>query len=290
MDERKIGDGFNGSLNKKTLNLFPEFDNTKSTERKKEDKADVSISTTTETPIEYPVETGFQVIDVNQDMIVDSLFVGEIKSYIETVQGVVADVEINDPIIAKDSLIVRPVFHYAGYTIPYKPVSVSDNVPIQPVISFGNTSSVIYASGTPIVGTYRNDSTTYHVGPYVPVGYKKNNVFSTFSTYIYGKSNGNNSPSYNLTENDLIGTWSSNNSTKTLSLTFNDDKTGVLTEADVISQNFTYELNTPSKQYVSLITPNETIVIKIVSVEDDKMTIYYKNHYANSMYVLIKND
>lgn len=287
--ETRLG-GIKVNLYKKTLHLFPEFDNTRATENRKKNEADVSMSTLSDTPIEYPLETGFQLIDANQDKIVDSLFVGELRSNIETVQGVVADIEINDPVIVKDSLFVRPVFHYAGYTIPYRPIAVSDNAPIQPVISYGNTSSVIYASGTPIVGTYRNDSTTYHVGPYVPVGYKKNNVFSTFSTYIYGKSNGNNGSSFSITNDDLIGTWASENSTTSLSLTFNDDKTGILTEADSINQSFTYEVNTPSKQYVSLITPNETIVIKIVSVEDDKLTIYYKNHYANSMYMLIKKD
>ena len=103
----------------------------------------------------------------------DSIFVGDIPSNLDIVQGIAAEIGINDQTIVKDSLIVRPIFHYAGYTIPYKPINVSDNAPIQPVISFGNTSSIIYASGTPIVGTFSNDTTTFHIGPYVPVGRSK---------------------------------------------------------------------------------------------------------------------
>jgi hypothetical protein len=288
-EDRIDGSIFN--FRERTLNLFPEFEKGKAIKQRKKNQTEISISTSTKTDIEYPVEVGFDVVDPKLDLIVDSLFVGEIPSDNQTDYGVAADIEINNDIITKDTLIVRPIFHYAGYTIPYIPINVSDNAPIQPIISYGNISSVYYVSGTPIVGTFKNDSTTFHVGPYIPVGRSSYySIFNSFSTYIYGNSKTNTEAGHSHSNYNLTGTWKSNNENKMLILTFNEDNTGSLIESESPARPFTYEINKPTKQYVSLYTEDETIIFKVLSFENNTMVIYYKNHLESSKYFLTKQD
>ena len=267
-----------------TINLFPEYENTRATApvaNKKE--APVSVAAKTNTPIIYELETGFQVVN-NQDDVIAEEFTGTIEAKREDTQVYSTELMVDDTDF--EELAVRPVFHYGEFTIPFASTSIAQNPNIQPVICFGTNGAVTFVSGVPIVGTAQVDSTTYHIGPFLPVAvYDKD--FHDKSPYVC----------YDVVPiktNNLIGTWECEmNDTTKVQLTFNTDMTSSLKENEMPEQNGEYSLNTPQSAYVTMTFDDnpESIVFVLESIDNQEMKVRFRKHYPqDELYVFRKQE
>lgn len=218
------------------LNLFPEFTQTRGI-RDITQRSDISLSTRTDTPIARERETGFELVDATGKA-VDSIFVKTpLQAKTDVMQGVAANMQL--PVLTETDMTdwkVRPVFHYAGYTVRAAESKLSSNCHIEPIISLQGNGTGTYISGLPFSGTACHDLTFYTAGPYLPSPVR-DTLFAkpaTVPTGIFINS---------TKEELLLGEWHGTVKGKDLTLLFSEDSTGSLT--DGTAHPFTYTLNTP---------------------------------------------
>lgn len=164
-----------------SINLFPDYMQSSavaSTTESQEEKVDVAAAIETPTPTD--LETGFEIVDP-QGEIVDSVFVGTIKAEPEeTVAVQTFDTAITLPAAIKhadlEGYTMRPVFHYAGYTISAAPVGIKKDVLLQPYTATQSNGAMTFISSGPFQGSAVSNDTFYQVGAYLPVPLK-NNVY-----------------------------------------------------------------------------------------------------------------
>ena len=264
---------------KHEIELFPQYCKTKAigqTSKQPNKEKIVSASTKIEEPIAHDLTTGFQLVDEN-DEVLDSVFVEEpIMANCDEVQGVSAEIPM--PKSEEKTLYLRPVFHYAGYTIPFAKTAVDSDANIEPVISYITNGNATILSGIPIVDTNLVDSTAYHVGPYLPVEYR-DSVFinppeeKNYTHYISSQK-----------ANDLVNTWVGDVDGIEVKLILNEDHTAVIAEEGVES-NYRYLLNEPQIGNIMLVPEKDgedAIILNIRSFEPPMMRICFTNRYDES--------
>lgn len=176
----------NFSFLKREINLFPQYQNTRAvaaTKAQAEESAEkmetnVTMATAIEEPPLVDTETGFEVVDPDGE-VVDSVFVGVIAMEPEDVEEPQTfDSEMKMPNGIKQSdmenYTMRPVFHYAGYTVSAAPVGVKKDVLIQPYTSSQSVSGITVISSGPFIGSTTIGETLYQQGTYMPVPIKDN--------------------------------------------------------------------------------------------------------------------
>lgn len=269
------------------IHLFPQYENPRAVKQTPMAR-EVSTAAKVVKPIASKVETGFQLLNKNNE-IIDSLFVKTIETSTFNTDSIqTVDAEIPVPVENKeDSLLVRPVFHYRGHTIPFRTISIAQDPNIQPIIFAGGNGVVTYVSGIPIVGNVKRDSTTYHIGPFLPLAvydkdfYETSPYPHTFADFIDNDSN------------NVYGTWTGDVEEISLELALNEDGTGSLKENDGESTPFTYKLNYPQSGRVTLCYEEEELpntVFDIESIEDDKMKVRFRNSYPTENSYILKRD
>ena len=152
-----------------TWHLFPEFRSSRAVEEVRQNQP-VNISTTTKNQTELirPLETGFQVLDQAETPI-QTEFVKTLKEETTEMQGVATVIEVENNVSPNDTLLVRPVFKYAGYTIPYQAIGASNGPGVMPIITYMSKGTTTVIAGAPVVGTKTQGDTTLHIGNYLPV-------------------------------------------------------------------------------------------------------------------------
>ena len=234
----------------RTINLFPEFKSSIAVQECHPAQPQaVSITTKTDTELARPLETGFQILDQNE-AVIQTEFVDTLKEDTTQLQGIADVIELPSTVNPNDSLLARPVFKYAGYTIPYEAVPVSQAPGVMPVTTYMSKNLITVISGAPIIGTAQQDSTTLHIGNYLPVPYY-DTLFVPYNPYVMDGI------PYISNNNPLCGTWEGQMDSISTILIIREDNTGSLIRENS-EQTFTYSLNTPNDGNLLLLFDDST--------------------------------
>lgn len=274
-------------VNKHTLDLFPNYTQTKGVQVTKQEETEVSVATKVDNEIPHEVETGFDLLDAN-DEIIDSVFVEKtIEPNSTEVQGFSSKFEVPEQIdVETNPLRVRPIFHYAGYTISSEYANVMHDSHIMPITSYGTNGNATFISGASVIGTAKHDDTVYHIGNYLPIPVK-DPVFINDDT---GHNSGHNSGRYIDTESlpQLYGTWKGNIDGVETEITFNEDDAHSGTYlVNGENKSFIYDLNTPQSGDIRLLFNDQSVFIfSVVSITDTTLELRKKGN--NSSFILNK--
>lgn len=254
------------------IDLFPRFFAPRVIATPARDNVSASIKSKNE--IAHEVETGFQILESKENPIpVDSIFVKDIEVKPDgDVQGVAAEMEIPKSIASADSVVLRPVFHYAGYTIPHDMLTAMTDPNIQPVIVSMANGGCTLVSGTPLSDNVTIDSTLYIIGPNISIPYN-DTVFHDVSPYA---GIGEEYLYYEDAQN-LEGTWIGQIDEETITITFTSDNTCVYKCDDISMTNATYCVNEPQSGYLLIESSDASIVFDVQSISENEMTVRFKN-------------
>lgn len=251
------------------LHLFPEFKQTRSVAAVSKEAAQtkvISNTTKSNTDIERAVEVGFQILDKNENVI-DSVFVDSLQAHTNAVRGFQSEMSVAKN-ANTDDLFVRPVFHYAGYTIPFDKVGVKDDIQIQPMVFAMTRQGVRILSGYPYIGSVIKDSTLYTQGPFQQF-YKRDTVFVKESNHSVVVNS--------IDKEKLIGTWVEDVESNQMTLTFNADDTAVLN-----GHNGTYRVNYPQTGEVCIfMNDDEYFIYSVQSLTETALVIFDKDTRKN---------
>ena len=267
---------------KHSLPLFPEYEDTRAVKAIAKSNPEVSVATKARNEILHEVEQGFEIVN-KEGEIIDSVFVEEPVLANETeVQEFATTMKLSEDIDSGDnSLLVRPIFKYAGYIISAAPVEILHDSNIMPITSYNTNGVATYIAGASVIGSAKNGNIVYHVGNYLPVPmtlYKSQNKRQ--ATIIQGWHIPN--------TNNITGTWIGEHDGESISLTFNNDEkhSGTYVVGNE-SRPFTYSINTPQSGDIRMLFDDETtMVITIISVNDT--TLKYRNKNDKQDYELNK--
>lgn len=256
----------------KKLDLFPQFFDPRAVVAPKKDNVSVAVKSKNE--IAHKVETGFQIVESIENPIpIDSFFVKDIEVKPEgEVQGVAAEIVIPESVAESNSVVLRPVFHYAGYTIPHVTVTAMTDPNIQPVLFTMTNGNSTVVSGVPFADNVTVDSTLYIIGPYISIPHN-DTVFHKVSPYI-GISDGY---VYYEDAQTLVGTWKGQIDGDDIMLTFAAGDSCDYRFADTSISNATYHINEPQSGSILIESTDKTIVLDIQSITCDSLTFIFKN-------------
>lgn len=204
----------------------------------------------------------------------------------ETVTAQTFDTEMALPAAVKqedmEGYTMRPVFHYAGYTISAAPVGIKKDVLLQPYTSSLSNGAVSFVSSGPFIGSAVGNGTLYQVGMYMPVPLKDNvfkdkdsspSVIVNVGTYIGSDD-----------AEALVGTWKGVLNGEEITLTLLDDGTGTYND-----RAFEYLLNIPQSGDLQLVFDDgETIVLCVLSISDTKLTVIDKRDKNETVCILTR--
>lgn len=258
-----------------TLHLFPEFKETIGVEAPVTTATEITVSTKVDNDIPNGLEIGFELVDQN-DAVVDSVFLEDwIQSGATEVQGFEAEFTLpkrTDP--DARPLTVRPVFHYAGHTIPHKTARLLHDSHIMPMTAYGTNGVATYISGASAVGFHKTDSVTFHLGNYLPIP-QLDPVFFPQGAYEPP------TPGKPLDDGDmkkLFGTWTGEMDSDAVSITFRDDdeRSGIYMMGKD-SRPCVYRVNSPQSGDVCLLLNDQRVVLfTVVSVSDTELVVRRK--------------
>lgn len=224
--------------------LFPQYERSRAVAQvDTQEKTEVTVATAVAEPTLTPIETGFEIVN-SEGEVVDSVFAGIIKSQKEVeVREQFFDSEFVVPDSIKfeelDSFTVRPIFHYAGYTVSAAPVDIIKDPDMQQYTSYQSNGAMAFISSGPFLNIVSQDSTIYTLGSYLPVPPKKRLTDKPFIPIDAGTI-------ITVEKGEtLVGTWAGEMDGEQLTLTFEEDGTGSLTPEGESPRPFNYELNAP---------------------------------------------
>ncbi len=269
---------YDHSFAEHTLNLFPNYSETRGIQMTSQQVEEVSVATKSDGEIAHEVETGFEILDEETQEAIDSTFVGIIEANTIEPVGISTEFEISSQ--TERPLVVRPIFHYAGYTVSAAPAHIQKGFQIQPVIFSGSNGVAAYASSYPFQGEVTGGGTNYRAGAYLPIAvrdtvFQKGPKVIEFIDVIDSNQ-----------EEELLGTWTGTEGGIDVTYTFNDDRTGSLNN-DV----FTYELNTPQSGQIIIMFEDENkppIILTILRLREGVMR--YRRAKDNNIYTLTKKN
>lgn len=259
-------------LKERSIDLFPEYNRTLGIMGTAEE-GNVTVSTKSRNEILHEVETGFELVDKNEE-VVDSIFTSIIKSGASEVQGISAEFDLPSSTVTGEDFGVRPIFHYAGHTVRGELVSVRSNMQIQPMVFGMSNGAANVLSGIPFSGEAQSDDTYYIAGPYLPIAVR-DTVFQKEQTGII--------PGTYIEKTDqLVGEWNGTEEGTEVIYSFGDNGTGSLN-----GNAFTYKTNTPQSGDICIYLENGgTKVLKVIELSET--TLKYEIRNSNTIYQLNK--
>ena len=259
------------------MKLFPDYTHTNASGMQaKEKTVVVDMATALPEPTPTDIETGFEIVDP-QGEVVDSVFVGTILAEPEdTTVAQTFDTEMVLPSTIKrdnlDGYTMRPVFHYAGYTISAAPVGIKKDVLLQLYTSAQSNGAMTFVSIGPFIGETTVDSTNYRMGTFLPVPLKKN-IYRKREELSFNIGN------YISDEQSswIVGAWQGETDGQPLSVAFNDDGTGEWQE-----QPFNYTLNLPQSGELLLTSADgQQRVFRVESITENMLTLTDKRSHTS---------
>lgn len=252
---------FSNNFFNTAINLFPQYYESRAVKIpniKKE--VEVSMATKSKTKIVKSLDTGFQVADTGGNLI-DSVFVSRIVENTDSIQGIDTCLVLQQhEVPAASEIVVRPVFHYCGYTIPAQNATLLSDMQLQPAVFGQSNGAVTYLSGMPFSGSARNDSTLAIAGPYIPVP-ARDPVFHNHGAVLTG-----------IFLTDITGTWTGTEHGESVTYVFSEDNSGTLTSGGNTT-TFTYKLNSPQTGCIAMsFADGNTKTLKVTGLGDTSMT------------------
>lgn len=260
----------------RTFNLFPDYQRTRGVQAATQTRTEVTTSTKVTNEILHNVETGFELLDKNNQVLKDVFVPQHIEAEKKEVQSFKSTFELPKQTNPEaNPLQVRPVFHYAGYTVSAAPVRVLHDSHIMPITSYGTNGRAAFISGASVVGTTRGGGTTFHIGNYLPVPAKEpvyeliddgtGTYFVIPGRFIDGGS-----------QQSLVGKWTGKMDGKNVGLTFNNNGTGTY-QIDGGTKTFNYNLNNPQSGDVRLLLNDQTtLIFSVVYISDTTLILRKK--------------
>lgn len=248
------------SLFKQTLNLFPQYEESRAVKMPNNKKeVEVSMATKSKEKIVKSLDTGFQVTDTENNPI-DSVFVGRIIENTDSIQGIDTCLVLQQSEIpAETEIVIRPIFHYDGYTIQADKATLMSDMQLQPAVFGQSNGAVTYLSGMPFSGSAQNDSTLVIAGPYLPVPVR-DSVFHKQETVVTG-----------IYLTDITGTWNGTENGENVTYTFSDNS-GTFASGGTTT-DFTYKLNYPQTGYIVMSFNDNTVkALKVTEYGSTSMT------------------
>lgn len=253
-----------------TWHLFPEFRSSRAVEEVRQNQP-VNISTTTKNQTELirPLETGFQVLDQAETPI-QTEFVKTLKEETTELQGVATVIEMENNVSPNDSLLVRPVFKYAGYTIPYQAIGASNGPGVMPIITYMSKGTTTVIAGAPVVGTKTQGDTTLHIGNYLPVPaidpfFVPVSPFITTGSITIADSES--------TQEMLVGRWKGTIDGEPTTLIFSENGQGTLQQSE--TGTFSYQTDSPETGKILLtFEDSSTRIFQIKSLSALYLKVY----------------
>lgn len=276
---------FGGETNffKETLNLFPLFHSRATvgkkavTEPQAEENGDqaVTIATVTSTPVEYPLNVGFELANADTDKefcrsIEDNseCMMTELSQSPQVfVDQLVPDCDLDK--IDFDTIVARPVFRYDGLIIKAAPNIVGHGQFLSPVTYAAAKCGNYIVSGMPMVSMMSENETTFIEGNLLPIAPSASDeIYSAWTAAIHPvfiTVDGN--------EASLIGTWHGEVSGKSVELTFEDGGSGSYN-----GKPFTYTVNTPRQGRVGLrFETGESMAFIVTDLTKETLTFVFNN-------------
>lgn len=117
--------------------------------------------------MEIPKEIGFEIAD-KSNASVDSCYVNPIDSQDQEKLCYATEMDITSKNIISKEVDIRPIVHYAGYTLKADNIAFNNDMPIQPMVFTMSNGITMALSGIPYSGEASNDSILYKAGPHIP--------------------------------------------------------------------------------------------------------------------------
>lgn len=242
---------------KKKFDLLPLFLSSKAVRLKtnKKDIVEVAVKFKPDSLIETQKEIGFEIAD-KSNVSIDSCYVKPIESQDKEKMCYATEMDITSKNIISKEVDIRPIIHYAGYTLKADNIAFNNDMPIQPM-TFTVTNGITMAlSGMPYSGESSNDSIQYKAGPHIqiPIYDKDYGKKKTGPTIFIGNN-----------ENDwLLGTWKGKTDDGYVEYMFRDDNSGTQ-KANTKSCEFTYYTNYPQSGKLTLYYDGDSAMVFIVN-------------------------
>lgn len=277
-DEHIIGEPFSLKFLLARLNLFPNFTDRKAVPAKKqtapfEDAQKVcTAAAISESPIPYPLETGFELVNIVTNEVVDSIFTTDIEAFSLEQQGVSADLDFGtEAKIDPTQWQVRPVFRYGNHTLASSPIVLNEGARLSPFIFNTVKSGVTVRSSFPAVGSYKADERVFEWCG-TPNVRKINKAFIPQLP-----------PTITLPDRNLLkGTWKSTDSQKEITLTFLDDEKGNVA-CDGLKADFTYTISSIGEIRMQVSEENITRMT-VIDIDASAMIGRFKNQKNNTTF------
>ena len=264
---------------KKKFDLLPLFLSSKAVRPKtnKKDIVEVAIKINPDSLVETQKEMGFEIADKN-NVSIDSCYAKPIESQRKEKMCYAAEMDITSKNIVSKEVDIRPIIHYAGYTLRADNIPFNNDMPIQPMAFTMSNGITMALSGMPYSGETSNDSILYKAGPYIPIPiYDKD----------YGKKRAVPTIFIGNNENDLLlGTWKGKTNDGYVEYIFRDDNSGTL-KANAKSFEFTYYTNYPQSGKLTLYYDDDSAIVFIVN-NITETTLNCTNAETNETIIFIK--
>lgn len=266
---------FEHLLSERKIDLFPKFFAPRAVVSPS--KKDLSVAVKSSNEIAHDVKTGFQIVKSEENPEpLKTEFVKNIeaKPNIE-VQGVDASIDIPNNVDAEKGVFLRPVFKYAGYTIPHSIMRAAQNPNFQPVIFEMSNGAATLVSGIPMIDNKKVDKTLYNTGPFVALIEKNDTVFHEESPYVgIGENHGY---IYYEDWDVLTGQWEGIIDGRNISVTFASDGTGIIKSDNISITDGQYFINKPQGGNILIESKDVTIIMEVISLSGDSIEIKFKN-------------
>lgn len=256
--------------------LFPQYEQSRAVAHvDTQKKTEVTVATAVPFHTLTPLETGFELVNPEGE-VVDSVFVGVIayqqeiefgEQFFDSVLVVPNNLKYEE----LDSFTVRPIFHYAGYTVSAEPYNIIKDTNMQQYTSYQSNGAMAFISSGPFLNIVSQDSTIYTLGSYLPVPPKKRLTDKPFIPIEVGK---------NITAEKgetLVGTWVEEMDGEQLTLIFEEDGIGSLTPKGKASRPFDYGLNAPQTGEILIrFEDGSDLILHVQSLDDTTLKVIDK--------------
>lgn len=271
---------FGYSWGRKHIDLFPKFFAHKAVVSPS--RKDVTVVVKSGNEIAHKVETGFQIIKSDKRTEpVKTVFVKDVEAVpVNKVQGVDTAIDIPSSVDVEDGVFLRPVFKYAGYTIPHSTMCAAKDINIQPIIFKMCNGAATVVSGIPMIDNKYVNQTLYNTGPFVPLIERNDTVFHEESPYVGMGENYGYVIYYEGSEGGnegIVGHWNGKIDSDNISVTFASDGSSQFKCDDISIADGQYYLNEPQSGSILIESKDVTVVMEILSLSSNSMKVKFKN-------------
>lgn len=227
------------------------------------DVVEIALKIKPDSLMEDRGELGFKITDANKNC-VDSCYIKSGESHDNNKLCYSTEVDITSKTVAGKKIDIRPVVHYAGYTLWGDTIPINSRMPIQPMVFALCNGTTMVLSGMPYSGETSKADILYKAGPKIPIPiYDKD----------FGKTHSSSAFNYIGSDEEewLLGQWEGNESYSQVTYIFCEDNSGTFKNSSG-TYRFDYYTNYPQSGKLTLFFDfGSSVVLNLNSITDRKM-------------------